>query len=279
MTGRDGGDDGRLDDAEERIQTYLDELLLALRGRPREVRRLLAEVEAHLRELVDARCAAGLDRTAAAEDAVRRFGPPASVAGGLPSTAAYRTLLGQLTEAALLVVSLLLLAVGVAAVPTAVLAIAGDPRLATGDRPGPLPAPGRCQELIHALRVPDCSRALAADHIQDTVRNHLLGGVLGFVILVAWWLLHVQRQRRPVVLPAGFSLTVCGSLLAAVAVFLLATGVHNVALGTDGTSGLVGSGDLVTTGATVLAVALLCWVLLARRVTRQGRDPADPPPR
>ncbi len=69
------------DAGDELIEAYLDELLLALRGRPRDARRLLAEAEGHLRESVAAGAAAWLGRAAAAEEAIRRFGPPSAALG------------------------------------------------------------------------------------------------------------------------------------------------------------------------------------------------------
>jgi len=265
------GEGGRIEDPGERIDSYLDELLLALRGRPREARRLLAEVESHLREAIDAHVAAGLGEPEATEEALRRLGPPSAVARGLPPQAAYRSLLSQLTEAALLVVSLLFLAAGVAAVPAAVVGLTANPRLVTGDQAGPVLAPGRCQQLLHMLAAPSCTQALAAHHLQEVIRDHLLSGWLGFLVMVAWWVLHVHRRTRPAVLPAGFALTVCGTLLGIVAAFLLAVSIPDVARGTDSIGGLTGSGDLVATGATMMAAALLCWVALARQATRPAR--------
>lgn len=261
------------DDPGERIENYLDELLLALRGRPREARRLLAEVEGHLRESVAARVAAGLDELEATEEALARLGPPSAVARGLPPRAAYLTLLRQVTEAALLVVSLLFLAAGAAAGPAAVVGLMGNPAMVTGGQAGQAPSPGRCQQLLHAL-APACSQALAAHHLGEVIRNHLLTGWLGFLVLIAWWVLHVHRKARPTVLPAGFALTVCGTLLGIVAAFLLAAGITSVARGTDSIGGLIGSGDVVATGATAMVAALLCWATLARQATRPGRSPA-----
>ena len=259
------------DDPGERIDSYLDELLLALRGRPREARRLLAEVESHLRESIEAHVAAGLDELEATGEALRRLGPPSAVAQGLPSQPAYRSLLSQLTEAALLVVSLLFLAAGAAAVPAALLGLTADPGVVTGDRAGQVPAPGRCQQLLHMLAAPSCPQALAAHHLQEVVRDHLLSGWLGFLVLVAWWVLHVHRRNRPAVLPAGFALTVCGTLLGIVAAFLLAIGIPDIARGTDSIAGVTGSGDLVATGATIMAAALLSWAALARQAIRPAR--------
>jgi hypothetical protein len=269
------GEDGQPDAAEERMERYLDELLLALRGRPREARRLLSEVESHLRESIEAGLAAGLDKPQAVDEALNRFGPPAAVARGLPSLAAYRALLAQITETALLVISALLLAAGVAAVPTAILGLAGNPDLVTGDPSRPALTPERCQQLLHMVAAPSCGQALAGHHLQEVIRSHLLTGWLGFLVLVAWWALHVHRKGQPALLPAGFTLTVCGTLLGAVAAFLLAFGITDVAHGVDSAGGVIGSGDLVSTGATMLTVALLSWAALTRQATRPARNLHD----
>ena len=269
------GDDIHADDPGERIDSYLDELLLALRGRPREARRLLAEVEGHLRESIDARVAAGLTEREAAEEALRRLGPPSAVARGLPAQAAYRTLLAQISEAAALVMSVLCLAAGAAAVPAAVVGLMGGPALVTGDRAGQLLSPGRCQQLMHMVAAPSCSQALAAHHLQEVIRSHLLSGWLGFLILVAWWVVHVHRKERPTVLPPGFALTVCGTLLGGAAAFVLAIGIVDLARGAGSIGGMIGSGDLVATGTTMLAAAVGCWLALARQATRPARALGD----
>ena len=271
MTGLPG-EDGKLDAAEERIESYLDELLLALRGRPREARRLLTEVDTHLRESIRAGLAAGLDKPQAVDEALRRFGPPPAAARGLPSLAAYRALLAQMTEAALLVISALLLAVGVAAVPAGILGLTGNPDLVTGDPSRPALTHGRCQQLLHMFAASGCGQALAGHHLQEVIRNHLLTGWLGFLVLVAWWVWHVGRKTRPALLPAGFTLTICSTLLGVVAAFLLAFGIAGITHGIDSTAGLIGSGDLVATGATIMTAALLAWVALARQATRPARN-------
>lgn len=266
------GEEGQPDAADERIESYLDELLLRLRGHPRHARRLLSEVDSHLRESVEAGLAAGLDKPQAADQALRRFGPASAVARGLPSLAAYRTLLAQMIEAALLVVSALLLAAGVAAIPAAILGLTDNPDLVTGDPSRLALTPGRCQQLLHTFAGSSCAQALGYHHLQEVIRNHLLTGWLGFLVLAAWWVLHVHRKTRPALLPAGFALTVCGTLLGVVAAFLLAFGIADVARGVDSTAGVIGSGDLVATGATTMAAALLSWVVLARQAARPARN-------
>lgn len=243
--------DRQLDAADERVESYLDELLLRLRGRPRDARRLLSEVDSHLRESIEAGLAAGLGKAEAVDEALSRLGPPSAAACGLPSVAVYRAVAAQIAETALLVISALLLVVGAAALPTAILGLAGNPDLVTGD-------PSR--------------QALASQHVQEVIRNHLLTGWLGFLALAAWWLLHVHRKAQPALLPAGFSLTVCGTLLGAVSVFLLAFGIADVAHGIDSTGGVIGSGDLIATGATMMTAALLAGALLARQAGRPARN-------
>ena len=56
------------------VEEYLDRLYAALRTKPREARRVLAEAEDHLREAVAEGLAAGLSERAAQEHAVSSFG-------------------------------------------------------------------------------------------------------------------------------------------------------------------------------------------------------------
>lgn len=266
------GEEGQPGTADELIESYLDQLLLTLRGHPREARRLLGEVEAHLRESVEAGLAAGLGRQQAAEQALKKFGPPSAALRGLPSLPVYRALLAQMAEAALLVIGALLLAAGVAAIPAAILGLTGNPGLVTGDAAHPALTAGRCQQLLHMIAASSCGQALTDHHLEEVIRNHLLTGWLGFLVLAAWWILHVHRKTRPAVLAAGFTLTVCSTLLGVVALFLLGFGIAEVAHGIHSAGGLIGSGDLVVTGATTMAAALLSWAALARQATRPGRN-------
>lgn len=112
------------------------------------------------------------------------------------------------------------------------------------------------------------------DQLTEVVRNHLLCGVAGFAALGTWWVLHVRRQARPAVLPAGFGLAVCGTWAVAVAAALLTFGIRDLVLHTAA-GGPVTPADLVATGGTVTAAALSCWLLLARQVTRPA--PRTPP--
>lgn len=148
----------------ERLKGNFDLLLLAV----------LAAAPAH---------GCGLNMPQAVEQAITRFGPPSAIARGLPRSAAYRTFLAQLVETALLLVSLLCLAGGVAAIPAGVLGLAGNTALVTGDPQGQTVPADRCRQLAQMTPARDCAQVLAT-HLQEVLRNHLLGGVAGFVILV-----------------------------------------------------------------------------------------------
>jgi HAAS domain-containing protein len=259
------------DRGEEQLQTYLDQLLLALRGRPRDARRLLAEVEAHLHDAIDAGLAAGTDRADAVRQALHRFGPPSAVARGLPCGPAYRVLAAQLAAAVPLLTGLLCLAVGLAGLPAAIVGLAGDADLITGDPPS-VPGPARCRYLTHLTTVRDCAQALSTHHLVEVVRAHLVVGVVGFVLVAVWWVLHAERRTRPGVLPAGFNLAACATVLAVAALPALVTGLRAAAAGTADIGGVIGSADLLVTASTVLAVSLTCWTVLARQVTRPARN-------
>lgn len=168
--------------------------------------------------------------------------------GNLEQIQPCRTSAAQVGEAALLLVSVLCLAVGVASIPDAVIAVAGRSNLVTGAK---LSQPSSIDQLI------------------ETVRNHLVGGVVGFVALMAWWVLHVRRRARPVILPSWLAYVVCGVASVAVAAVFLGVGIFDLARHVDAAAGgMVGAGDLIATGATVAAAAVLCWLTWGMQVTR-----------
>jgi hypothetical protein len=70
----------------DRIDTYLGDLRRELRFRPIARRRILSEVEEHLRAAVASALADGVDPAAAVSEAVERFGHPAVVARGFRET-------------------------------------------------------------------------------------------------------------------------------------------------------------------------------------------------
>ncbi|HVB42275.1 MAG TPA: permease prefix domain 1-containing protein [Streptosporangiaceae bacterium] len=74
------GQDGR----NEPVEEYLDRIPLTAPGTPRQVRRSLAELEAHLRDAVAAGMAGGLGEHEAQVAAVQRMGPVRGATGRSP---------------------------------------------------------------------------------------------------------------------------------------------------------------------------------------------------
>ena len=101
------------------IDTYLDELVSLLSTRrPRQLRSLLAESEAHLRDDADAGAAAGLTRDDAEVAAVARFGPADLVAGAERDTwrAPFAVIARQFIGSAALLGAIAAIAVGISGV-------------------------------------------------------------------------------------------------------------------------------------------------------------------
>src|SRR5271165_5201097 len=72
---------GRRTGMTEPVEDYLDGLLLTLPGTPREVRHTLAEVDAHLHDIVAEGIEAGLTQQEAEAAAVARVGPMRAITG------------------------------------------------------------------------------------------------------------------------------------------------------------------------------------------------------
>jgi hypothetical protein len=70
----------------DRIDIYLRDLRRELRFRPLARRRILSEVEEHLRAAVASALANGAEPDVAVSDALERFGPPVVVARGFRET-------------------------------------------------------------------------------------------------------------------------------------------------------------------------------------------------
>ncbi len=179
------------------VEAYLDALLSCSPGSPRQVRRTLAEVEAHLADSVSALQAAGRSAAEARAEAVRRMGPPAGTvhrpwpAGPLPPRAIRRRVL----LAVLQLGGLAGLFVGLAgAFAAAIRAIWGTTAIATPFPSGSY-SQGDCERWLRAYPAsPNCVTAMTADHAADFLRNAVLAGLLGLLALAARQLL---RRRWP----------------------------------------------------------------------------------
>jgi hypothetical protein len=182
----------------ERIDAYLDRLLVALRGRPADVRRVLAEAESHLYDAVDAGIDSGLDAEAAVDQALARFGSPGQVARR------YRradvSVLRELVPSALLLVAVGLLAIGASGLLSMGFRAAWGSAFVAGDPPGVTYTAPRCAdyEAFHP-EARTCAAAAAAHHADEVETYRVAAGLLGVVVLAGWALL---RRRRPSALGA-----------------------------------------------------------------------------
>ena len=75
-----------MDTVNDPIERYLDQLVLELRGRATDVRRILVETEEHLRDAVIEGVAEGMTAGEAEARAIARFGSPRLVARRFPPT-------------------------------------------------------------------------------------------------------------------------------------------------------------------------------------------------
>jgi hypothetical protein len=242
------------------IESYLDDLLVHLRGSPRTVRRVLAEAEAHLRDAVD--------DGATAEEAIARFGDPRVVAtrcngvGAVPLSVVAR----QLLLAAALLCSIGFLAIGASGVLSAALDVAFGPRLVAGDLPDVTYTPARCAEL-HALapHEPTCLAAAARHHTDEVETYRIVAGVVGGIGLGVWALLRRRWRATPATgaLPPSLVPAV-GAAVFGVATLTLASQAMQ-SIGWRSTAGL---GQWVSAAGVSAVVAAGFGVVLYRTLRR-----------
>ena len=253
---------GSPDSPDSPIDAYLDDLFARLPRHDGQLRRVLAEVEDHLRDSAAAGEAAGLQPEDAERTAVARFGAPDLVAAGFrPRFSPWR--LGvDLVRTAWTLAAVGLLAIGVSGVVAAFL----DRLVGPSSLGGSASAAGRSlPDCVHLLRVQPgagtCAQAAVLETADDAVFLRLLAGALGLLLLVA---LRLVRRRLPEsVLPSTFAPTVAVCAFGGAAALLFACATHVLAVDPQP----VGAGFFLS-GAAVAAVAALGYsgVLLKRLV-------------
>jgi hypothetical protein len=250
------------------VEAYLDELVASLSvRRPRQLRHLLAETEAHLRDDAANLMSQGVSAERAEALAVARFGPARDLVDAddsrlaLPLRAVYR----QAVSTGLLLAGIGGLAVGLSGIIAAVVrAVAGSRALVDGV-PGQVfaPAAADCARwLANDPGAGSCRNAAVADWADETVFYRIAVGLLGAVCLLVYlWL----RRRGWSVLPSAVSNTVALTLFAA-------AGVGTLAMGTD--AFLVSAGNGSGQWLSASAVALAAAAVFGRRVLRDLRTHA-----
>jgi hypothetical protein len=232
---------------------YLDRLLGHLRGSAHIVRRILSEVEEHLRDAVADEVAAGATEEQAQRRAIARFGDARTVArrfskGLAPVPPA--AVLAELARVATLLGAVGLVAIGVSGGIAELFGRVFGPAMVAGDLPGDTYTPQRCADFLEYFpHAGSCARAAALHHWGEVVEYRVAAGVLGLLVLAGYALWRRGRDDAAYVgvLPDGFSATVATALYAVAGALLLlqSAGAH-----------LAGGGDGQWLSGAIVALAL-----------------------
>lgn len=261
--------------ADEPIERFLDEVLTAGRGLPaRDLRALLAETEAHLRDDAEQRRAGGTDPYAAAVAAVAAFGP----ADALTRAERHRVrvplpvLAGSTLSTAVLLAGVGAVAVGVSGLVAAVLRVAGGTRFVVDVAPGQQLSAADCARWLgQQPGAPSCHAAAVADWIGEVIWYRVAAGVLGLALLVAWSLARRVRPGVGRLLPPTVRDTVAATAFTGAAVYGLGRGV-DLGLVASGH----GSGQWYSAGLVAAAGAAWFGARLVRRVRLAGTPESLP---
>jgi hypothetical protein len=249
--------------AGEVVEEYLDRLFLSLRGTPRQVRRTLAEAEAHLADAVTDGLAGGLSRPEAEAAAVARFGPAHAIGGGAGQPAPALVRRGIL--AAALVGGVALIAVGLSGgIAWALARLRGGTFVTAPFPPGSYTRADCARWLANDPGTHSCLTAMTADHVGDIVLSTAAAGLLGVLTLLVFWGLRRRWQDRATLtaLPAG-STEAAGAVLAA----LVALAGLGVGVNTEMVQRGVGAGQPFSL-AIAAAVAAAFFALRLARLRR-----------
>jgi hypothetical protein len=201
------------------VEEYLDRLLVTLSGSPRQVRQTLAEVEAHLRDVVAEGIAAGLPEADAEMAAVQRIGPVHAVTGvAAVFTRPTAALARRVVLAAALVGGTGLVAVGASGLVAWLLVVLrGDRFLTAPWGPGSYTA-ADCARWMAGDPGHGCIAAMLDDHVGDILIQRGGAGVLGVLALAGWAAARRRWRDRATMtaLPAG-SAEALGAFLALLA--------------------------------------------------------------
>lgn len=247
----------------EPVEDYLDKLLVTLSGPPRQVRRTLAEIEAHLHDAVAEGLAAGKPQLEAETAAVARMGAVSQVTGhpaqfSRPAAALMR----RSALAGSLIGGIALVAVGISgAIGWAMAALRGGTFLVAPFPSGSYTSADCARWLAQDPSTHNCIVAMTADHVGEVILNSFAAGVLGVLALSAYGWMRRRWQDRGTLtaLPIG-SAEAVGAVLA----LIVATGTAgrglNLALVQHGQ----GAGEMFSLSISALAAAAVFIARLSR---------------
>jgi uncharacterized membrane protein len=259
------------------IEEYLDELFARLAGPPAEVRRVLAESEAHLRDAVDNELATGASRSEAERAAIARFGSPSDVARAVNRASVQArtvSVLAALAGPAMRMVAAGLIAIGVSAALARVLAGLTSSNFVFGLPPGVIPAASRCAHWLAVQpTAKTCAQAAMYENADDTLQLYVGFAVLGLVVLaligIVFAIVRRARVRRVggrgavrAAPPSGVVEAIGTTVFGGVGLALLAAGLTNSA-----STGLWGHGLWYVEATVSLLIAAVYLVRFIRTLT------------
>ena len=256
------------------VEAYLDQLVAGLSGRrPRDLRYLLAETEAHLRDEAEQGVAAGLSPLQAEAEAVRRMGPVADLVTAEKQRQATpeAVVAREFLTTGLLLGGTGAVAVGISGVIAAVVRLVWGGRALVDVVPGQTLAAADCVRWLAAdPAAPTCRDAAVADWVWEVIGYRIVLGVLGAVALAGYVLLRRRWTRRNewAVLPASVSDTIAVVLFGIATAWTLALGVDVI---------VVNAGNGAGQWLSATPVALAAAAVFAVRLIRDLREhPATP---
>lgn len=251
----------------DRIDAYLDELFVRLRGDAAEGRSMLAEAEAHLRDAAAASIEAGMHEDAAQQAAIAAFGSPGHVARSAdrhPVASAITAFV--MAGGALAIVGFV--AIGLSAVIAKVVAMLTSTQWVYGAPSGYRFTAAQCAHwlLVQPTAI-GCGAAAAMENSDDSFQFTIGGVVAGLLVVgIAIGLALLLRRagrfthrRIPLVVVWAVGATAFGGA----GVGLLAAGLGDVVV-----SGLWGQGLWFIESAVALVLAVYFGARLIAATTR-----------
>lgn len=265
---------GSRPEPESPIELYLDELVAGMSTRrPRQLRDLLAEAEAHLRDDAEQGVAAGLSSHAAELAAVARFGSVRDLVSAEQQrvTTPPAMLARQFALTTVLLGSIGALAVGISGLLAGLVELLAGSRVLAGPSPGQaLPATACARWLSLDPTAGTCRAAATADWVTEVIGYRLVVGVLGGLTLASYLLVR-RRWLRPYrwrLLPEAVMDTIALTCFGVAGVWTLGMGVDSVVVAAGD-----GSGQWFTAAPVALVAAAAFGFRLLRVLgTSPGPD-------
>jgi hypothetical protein len=263
--------------ADDAREAYLDELADAVRALPgREIRRVLAEADDHLRASASELEAAGVEPEAAAAQAIAQFGSAATAARHVRLQ--HPAGLGGLLTDAIRKLSIVgvagLCAIGLSGWLSAGLGAIFGKAFIAGDGPDVTYTAERCRDFMSFHpEAATCAAAATAHHFDEIVGYRQDLGVLGVLGAIVLLILArrgvVGRWLRTGPLPGSTPPVVASVLFGAAATVLMGLGLMQIAFGITNGAGSMLADGLIATDAFALSA---WWLVRSVRSVRFVQD-------